>query len=134
MTQIIEDHIYHENAPLLGSNDNIFDEYGRYESSLDRKSFFIACMANLYEYYDFALLGLFASQISQSIFPDQHGSYAIIELYAIFAAGFLMRPLGGLLFGYYADHFGRSKALIIAMMCMSIPSFLIGYVLIYIYQ
>lgn len=59
-------------------------------------------------------------------FPKQDGISALLETYGTFAAGFLTRPFGALLFGYLGDHFGRRYALLLAVSLMSLPTFLIG--------
>lgn len=112
-------------SPLLDTNDQ--KENTEEQASLPIKSFLIACAANLYEYYDFALLGFFATQISQALFPhNQSTGTAIIEIYALYAAGFLARPFGGVVFGYFGDKYGRKSALRMAMILMSFPTFLTG--------
>merc|ERR1719510_2713487 len=101
-----------ERQSLLGGNhryneiDDDDDENN--ENRIDMKSFLTACAANLYEYYDFALLGFFATEISASLFPsDEPGATGIVQLYVLYAVGFVARPFGGLVFGYLGDKFGR---------------------------
>lgn len=85
------------------------------------------CVYTQYEYYDFALLGFFATEISASLFPsDEPGATGIVQLYVLYAVGFVARPFGGLVFGYLGDKFGRNRSLTIAMILMSFPTFLTG--------
>eukprot|EP01084_Bolivina_argentea_P175020 303120_1 len=80
----------------------------------------------MYEYYDFALLGFFSEEISSTIFPSGPGTSAIISLYSLFAVGFIARPFGGIVFGYFGDRYGRNSSLRMAMILMSFPTFLTG--------
>ena len=83
-------------------------------------------IGNLFEFYDFALFGYFAPVIGKLFFPSGKGSTELIAAFGAFAAGFLVRPLGGLLFGHIGDRYGRKKALILSIVMMAIPTSLIG--------
>ena len=92
------------------------------------KKVVISCMiGNALEWYDFALYGYFAAAIGRAILPPSQDTISILlKSYAIFFLGFIMRPLGALLFGYIGDHYGRKKALMLSIYCMAIPTTLIG--------
>jgi len=90
------------------------------------KNFAAAFIGTALEFYDFALFGLLAPIFSQQFFPKDDAIAALIASYCIFAAGFLIRPLGGIVFGYIGDTFGRKKALVISIIAMMIPTSLIG--------
>jgi MFS transporter, MHS family, proline/betaine transporter len=81
---------------------------------------------NVMEWYDFALYGYFAQVIGQEFFPSDDPLTSVIGAFGAFAAGFLMRPLGGLAFGYVADKFGRKRALVLSVAAMALPTFAIG--------
>lgn len=83
-------------------------------------------LGNVLEWYDFALYGYFASSISPLFFPNNNHTMSYIWTFAVFAIGFIMRPLGAVLFGYYGDRFGRKNALSAAILLMAIPTTLIG--------
>lgn len=87
-----------------------------------------SCMVgNALEWYDFALYGYFAAIIGKIIFPPSDDAIAILlKSYGIFFSGFVMRPLGAILFGYIGDLHGRKKALMLSIYCMAIPTVLIG--------
>lgn len=51
---------------------------------------------------------------------------SLIKTYGVFAGGYLMRPLGGIFFGYVGDRFGRAKALQMSILMMAVPTLLIG--------
>lgn len=85
-----------------------------------------AFMGTALEFYDFALFGLLAPIFSTLFFPKEDPVAALIASYSIFAAGFLIRPLGGIVFGYIGDTLGRKKAMIISILAMMLPTSLIG--------
>ena len=83
-------------------------------------------VGNVMEWYDFALYGYFASVISQQFFPSDNQITSLLATYGVFAAGFLMRPIGALLFGYIGDRFSRSRVLVLSIILMALPTFLLG--------
>ena len=83
-------------------------------------------IGNVMEWYDFAVYGYFATIIGKLFFPSQDPAVSLIAAFGAFAAGFLVRPLGGLLFGRIGDLIGRRRALILSVAAMAIPTVLIG--------
>jgi MHS family proline/betaine transporter-like MFS transporter len=83
-------------------------------------------VGNVLEWYDFAVYGYFASSIGQAFFPHQDKVAQVLSAFGIFAVGFLMRPIGGALFGHVGDRIGRRAALNVSIAAMAIPTFLIG--------
>ena len=83
-------------------------------------------IGNLLEWYDFTVYGYFAASIGRAFFPQQNQVAQVLSAFGIFAVGFLMRPVGGALFGYIGDHFGRRIALSVSVIAMALPTFLIG--------
>lgn len=83
-------------------------------------------MGNALEWFDFALFGYFAKIIGQVIFPSGTEADILLKSYFVFFLGFIMRPVGAVVFGYIGDHYGRQKALMWAIYCMAIPTALIG--------
>lgn len=81
---------------------------------------------NVLEWYDFAVYGYFAPIIAQKFFPSDSPDSSLLAAYGAFAAGFLMRPVGGFLFGYLGDRIGRRRTLILSIALMAGPTFLIG--------
>ncbi len=78
------------------------------------------------EWYGVAVYGYFASVIGQLFFPSEDPAVSLIAAFGAFAAGFLVRPLGGLVFGRIGDLVGRKRALILSMLAMALPTVLIG--------
>jgi|RhiMetdeSRZDD1v2_1073273.scaffolds.fasta_scaffold463553_2 MFS transporter, MHS family, proline/betaine transporter len=81
---------------------------------------------NVMEWYDFAVYGYFAQTIGQHFFPSKDPIASLIAAFGVFAAGFLMRPIGGLVFGHIGDRIGRKAALTLSVVAMAVPTFLIG--------
>lgn len=88
------------------------------------KVIFAAGFGNALEWFDFILYAQFYKMISKHFFPISDS--AEIMTMAIFAAGFLGRPLGALVFGSIGDRFGRRIALIMGIVTMAIPTAAIG--------
>jgi MFS transporter, MHS family, proline/betaine transporter len=87
----------------------------------------IAGMAgNILEWYDFSIYGFFAYAIGENFFPSAHASSELIDAFGVFAAGFLMRPVGAVVFGHIGDRYGRRNALTLSVVAMAVPTFLIG--------
>lgn len=83
-------------------------------------------VGNILEWYDFAVYGYFAATIGRHFFPSEDPASSLIAAFGVFAAGFLMRPLGGVVFGHIGDLVGRKSALTLSVLAMAIPTFLIG--------
>ena len=91
-----------------------------------RRGVIAGVVGNMLEWYDFALFGFFARQIGEHFFPAHDPTASLLAAFGTFAAGFLMRPVGGAVFGWIGDRFGRKQALIWSVLAMAFPSFLIG--------
>lgn len=83
---------------------------------------------NILEWYDFAIYGFFAPVLGKLFFPAEDPTTSLIASFGAFAAGFLMRPVGGALFGYIGDRVGRKRALNLSVLLMAVPTFLIGLI------
>jgi len=95
-------------------------------SSEIKKVLFGGMVGNALEWYDFVLFVQFAPFIGPMFFPSNDPTAALISTLSLFAVGFVMRPLGGILFGYIGDEFGRRTSLVLSILLMSIPTALIG--------
>jgi MHS family proline/betaine transporter-like MFS transporter len=91
-----------------------------------RRGVVAGVVGNILEWYDFALFGFFAQQIGAHFFPAGDPTASLLAAFGTFAAGFVMRPVGGALFGWVGDRFGRKHALIWSVLAMAFPSFFIG--------
>jgi len=87
-----------------------------------------SCMiGNAIEWYDFAIYGYFAATIGKLFFPEFSTTANLLATFGVFAAGFIMRPLGGIIFGHIGDKIGRKSALLWSIYLMAIPTTLIGF-------
>jgi MFS family permease len=86
----------------------------------------LASIGSALEYYDFVLYALLASYLSRHFFPAHDPLAGLIETMLIFAVGYLVRPLGGILFGHLGDKFGRKKTFTIVILLMAIATGGIG--------
>lgn len=91
-----------------------------------KKVILAGLVGNVMEWYDFAVYGFFASIIGVHFFPSENPAISLIAAFGAFAAGFLVRPLGGLLIGRIGDKIGRKRAMVISVMAMAVPTVLIG--------
>jgi MHS family proline/betaine transporter-like MFS transporter len=83
-------------------------------------------IGNVLEWYDFAIYGYFATQIGRNFFPHEDAVAQLLSAFGVFAIGYLMRPIGGVIVGHIGDRFGRRAALTFSVTAMAIPTFLIG--------
>ncbi|WP_328904177.1 MFS transporter [Streptomyces sp. NBC_00441] len=79
------------------------------------------------EWYDFNLYGISAALVFNKIFfPDVDPAVGTLAALATFGAGFVLRPIGALLFGHLGDRIGRKKCLVATMLIIGAATFLIG--------
>ncbi len=90
------------------------------------KNIFSAALGNLLEGYDFAIYAILAPILAVVFFPNLDPMISLMLVFSVFAFSFLVRPLGGLLFGYLGDQVGRKQALIISILVMSLVTLLLG--------
>jgi MFS transporter, MHS family, proline/betaine transporter len=91
-----------------------------------RKLVISSSLANIFEWYDYALYGHFAQLIGDKFFSGGDPAISLLEAFLVFAVGYLMRPLGGIFFGVLGDKYGRKAALSSAIICMAFPTAMIG--------
>jgi MHS family proline/betaine transporter-like MFS transporter len=95
-------------------------------SSQTRRMIAAGMIGNVLEWYDFAIYGYFATAIGRHFFPHEDAVAQLLSAFGVFALGYLMRPVGGVLIGHIGDRFGRRAALTLSVAAMAIPTFLIG--------
>lgn len=101
------------------------------QSLKQNKMIVAACAGNVLEWYDFALYGYLAAILAKLFFPETDTTASLIATFGVFAAGFLMRPLGAMFFGHLGDKLGRKQALIISIFLMAIPTTFISFLPVY---
>jgi MHS family alpha-ketoglutarate permease-like MFS transporter len=90
------------------------------------KAIFGGSIGNLVEWYDWYAYSAFAIYFSASFFPKGNPTVQLLNTAGIFALGFLMRPLGGYIFGRIADQIGRKQSMTLSVLLMSLGSLLIA--------
>ncbi len=85
------------------------------------------CFGNILEWYEFGIYVYFSPIISELFFDSATPLGNVVSFFLVFAIGFLSRPIGGLLFGYIGDLYGRRTALLSSIMFITLPTFCIGF-------
>lgn len=91
-----------------------------------KKTIVAGIAGNLMEWYDFAIYGYMVPIIGSLFFPSDDAVASILATFSAFAAGYLARPLGGVLFGHIGDRYGRKAVLNLSIMMMGLSTFAIG--------
>lgn len=86
----------------------------------------LGALSCAFEWYDYALFGYLTTTLATLFFPNNDPKTALIFSFAVFASGFIMRPVGAIFFGYIGDHIGRKRALTLSLFAMAIPTVLLG--------
>lgn len=85
-------------------------------------------VGTMIEWYDFYIFGMLSTTISTQFFPKNNPTAALLSTLAIFAAGFIVRPFGALVFGRLGDLIGRKYTFLVTLILMGCSTFLIGCV------
>lgn len=83
---------------------------------------------NFLEQFDFFLFGFYATYIAKTFFPTDNEFASLMLTFAVFGAGFLMRPIGAIVLGAYIDRIGRRKGLMVTLSIMACGTLLIALV------
>lgn len=89
------------------------------------KTLFATCVGNALEWFDIAVYAFFASYIAHAFFPTEDPSVSMLLTFGSFGVSFLIRPLGAIVLGAYADRVGRKKALLMSIMLMMVGGLII---------
>lgn len=90
------------------------------------RSIFSGSVGNLVEWYDWYVYAAFSLYFAKAFFPQGDRTAQLLNAAAVFAVGFLMRPLGGWLMGLWADRHGRKSALVLSVSLMCAGSLMIA--------
>lgn len=83
-------------------------------------------MGTFVEWFDYAAYGYLAATIALVFFPEDEGRSALIKTFGLFALSFLIRPIGGVVWGHLGDRYGRKRTLSLSILMMSGATFLIA--------
>ncbi|MDQ2994216.1 MAG: MFS transporter [Pseudomonadota bacterium] len=92
----------------------------------DTKLIFVSVIGTLLEWAEYCIYGYLAAKISTLFFPNFDSRNALLATFGIFAAGYIARPLGGLIFGHIGDKYGRKKALSFSIAMMGAATVAMG--------
>src|SRR6202795_649534 len=87
---------------------------------------FASSLGTVFEWYDFYLYATLAPFFASLFFPPGNDTAALLSAFATYAAGFLVRPFGALLFGRIGDLVGRKYTFLVTIMAMGTSTFLVG--------
>ena len=91
------------------------------------KTLTLASLGGALEFYDFVIFVFFATTMGTLFFPpDMPGWLKLVQTFGIFAAGYLARPLGGILMAHFGDLSGRKRMFMLSILLMAIPTLLMG--------
>ena len=79
----------------------------------------LASLGGTLEFYDFVIFGVFARDIAAAIFPSSSPLASLMASFAVFAAGYLARPIGGIVLSHYGDRYGRRRVFLWSVFVMS---------------
>ncbi len=85
-----------------------------------------ATIGNVLEWYDFAVYGYLATTLGPLFFPNESQTAQTLSAFAVFAVGYLMRPVGAMVLGPIGDRFGRRAMLVISVLLMGLSSLVMG--------
>jgi MHS family proline/betaine transporter-like MFS transporter len=91
------------------------------------KTLFATCIGNALEWFDIAVYGFFASYIAHAFFPTEDPTISLLLTFGSFGISFLIRPLGAVVLGAYADRVGRKKALLVSIRLMLLGGAIITF-------
>ncbi|WP_030568834.1 glycine betaine/L-proline transporter ProP [Streptomyces aureocirculatus] len=110
------------NPPLRRTDITVTDE------AAVRRAVKAASLGNAMEWFDFGIYSYLAVTLGHVFFPSGNDTVQLLSSFATFAVSFLVRPVGGMVFGPMGDKVGRKKVLALTMILMAIGTFAIGLV------
>jgi MFS family permease len=97
-------------------------------SAEEKKVIVVSCLGTIFEWYDFFLYGALASTIAKQFFGALEPTTAFIFALLAFAAGFIVRPIGALVFGRLGDLVGRKHTFLLTILIMGLSTFVVGLI------
>src|SRR5271154_7625468 len=94
--------------------------------SEERRVIFASSLGTVFEWYDFYLYAILAPFFAALFFPKGNETAALLSAFAAYAAGFLVRPFGALVFGRIGDMVGRKYTFLVTILIMGSSTFIVG--------
>src|SRR5437763_8559667 len=95
-------------------------------SGEEKRVIFASSLGTVFEWYDFYLYAVLAPFFAALFFPPGNATAALLSAFATYAAGFLVRPFGALLFGRVGDLVGRKYTFLVTIVVMGLSTFAVG--------
>ncbi|MCQ4209500.1 glycine betaine/L-proline transporter ProP [Streptomyces longispororuber] len=111
-----------KNPPLRRTDITVTDD------AAVKRAVKAASLGNAMEWFDFGIYSYLAVTIGHVFFPSGNDTVQLISSFATFAVSFLVRPIGGMVFGPMGDKIGRKKVLAMTMILMAVGTFAIGLI------
>lgn len=111
----------------MGSRDSSIKVLPRRMNARQRKQVLAGTLGSGIEYIDWAIYGSLSPLFASSFFPAAVPAAALLGTLAIFATGFIMRPVGAIVLGVFADHHGRKKGLLLSILIMTLGGYLVAF-------
>lgn len=92
----------------------------------DYKTLGLSSLGGTLEFYDFVIFVFFTGTLTELFFPGDNAFIAQMKTLGIFAAGYLARPIGGVIMAHYGDKIGRKRMFALSIFLMALPTFVIG--------
>lgn len=113
--------------PAAGGNPERRGAAARPLTGQDYKTLSLAALGGALEFYDFIIFVFFATTIGALFFPPAMPDWLrLLQTFGIFAAGYVVRPLGGIVMAHFGDLLGRKKMFNMSILLMALPTLLIG--------
>ncbi|WP_394830520.1 MFS transporter [Pendulispora rubella] len=98
----------------------------------DANTLMLSALGGALEYYDFVIFVFFTKTLGQLFFPKDMPTWlAQLQVYGIFAAGYMIRPLGGIIMAHYGDRSGRKGMFTLSVFMMAVPTLCVGFLPVY---
>ena len=97
----------------------------------DAKTLVLSALGGALEFYDFVMFAYFTKVLSALFFPATMPEWRLLATYGIFAAGYLARPLGGIVMAHFGDIIGRKRMFTLSVFLMAVPTLLMGLLPVY---
>lgn len=115
-------------APTEGALPAAAHEITVVDQGLLKRAVGAMALGNAMEWFDFGVYSYIAVTLGQVFFPSSSPSAQLLATFGTFAAAFLVRPLGGMVFGPLGDRIGRQRVLAMTMIMMAVGTFAIGLI------
>src|SRR3979411_2507414 len=92
----------------------------------EKRVIFASSLGTVFEWYDFYLYATLAPFFAALLFPAGNDTAALLSAFATYAAGFLVRPFGAVIFGRIGDLVGRKYTFLVTIMVMGTSTFVVG--------